>query len=291
MGVIELTLVIAGVILCIASFIIPEKKEKLNENTKKIARDELKSMVAEEMSVVQKKIDGVVDETVEYAIEKAERTMERVSNEKIMAVHEYSDTVLEDIHKNHQEVIFMYDMLNDKQEKLKTVVQESDKTLRTLMSQIKETESDLSKEILIQDNIETNKQKDLISANTVNLSMSTDEANELLAKIEKESEEKKITKTKTKSVEKKNRGGTRKVVEESEKTSAKTEENSDKKEENIIELQLSGNKKEENISNNEKILQLHKAGKSNMAIARELGLGMGEVRLVIDLYEGTEDKL
>ena len=39
-------------------------------------------------------------------------------------------------------------------------------------------------------------------------------------------------------------------------------------------------------NSNERILGLHKAGKSNMAIARELGLGIGEVKLVIDLYEG-----
>ena len=39
-------------------------------------------------------------------------------------------------------------------------------------------------------------------------------------------------------------------------------------------------------NNNEKILNLHKAGKSNMAIAKELGLGIGEVKLVIDLFEG-----
>ena len=39
-------------------------------------------------------------------------------------------------------------------------------------------------------------------------------------------------------------------------------------------------------NSNERILELHKAGKSNMAIAKELGLGIGEVKLVIDLFEG-----
>ena len=36
-------------------------------------------------------------------------------------------------------------------------------------------------------------------------------------------------------------------------------------------------------SQNRQILEMHKAGKSNMVIARELGLGIGEVKLVIDL--------
>ena len=39
-------------------------------------------------------------------------------------------------------------------------------------------------------------------------------------------------------------------------------------------------------NSNERILDLHKAGKSNMAIAKELGLGLGEVKLVLDLFEG-----
>ncbi len=44
-------------------------------------------------------------------------------------------------------------------------------------------------------------------------------------------------------------------------------------------------KKEQNYNNNERILRLHKLGKSKTAIARELGLGVGEVKLVIDLFE------
>jgi DNA-binding NarL/FixJ family response regulator len=39
------------------------------------------------------------------------------------------------------------------------------------------------------------------------------------------------------------------------------------------------------MNNNDRILALHKEGKSNMAIAKELGLGVGEVKLVIDLFK------
>ena len=38
-------------------------------------------------------------------------------------------------------------------------------------------------------------------------------------------------------------------------------------------------------NHNEKILALHNEGKSNVAIAKQLGLGVGEVKLVIDLYQ------
>ena len=38
-------------------------------------------------------------------------------------------------------------------------------------------------------------------------------------------------------------------------------------------------------NHNLQILSLHKSGKSSVEIARELGLGTGEVKLVIDLFE------
>ena len=53
---------------------------------------------------------------------------------------------------------------------------------------------------------------------------------------------------------------------------------------NNVEIMFATESNEEN--SNDRILELHKAGKSNMAIARELGLGIGEVKLVIDLFEG-----
>ena len=59
-----------------------------------------------------------------------------------------------------------------------------------------------------------------------------------------------------------------------------------RKESADLQLQFSSPKKDNGINSNERILELHKAGKSNMAIAKELGLGIGEVKLVIDLYEG-----
>lgn len=44
---------------------------------------------------------------------------------------------------------------------------------------------------------------------------------------------------------------------------------------------------EENYNLNDTILQLHSRGHNIISIARELGLGVGEVKLVIDLYQGV----
>ena len=53
-----------------------------------------------------------------------------------------------------------------------------------------------------------------------------------------------------------------------------------------VEVTLNASEKAGGRNSNERILELHKKGKSNMAIAKELGLGIGEVKLVIDLFEG-----
>jgi hypothetical protein len=43
---------------------------------------------------------------------------------------------------------------------------------------------------------------------------------------------------------------------------------------------------EEGVNHNEKILMLHQQGVPDVEIARDLGLGLGEVKLVIGLFKG-----
>ena len=47
-------------------------------------------------------------------------------------------------------------------------------------------------------------------------------------------------------------------------------------------------KEPEMINHNARILELHKAGYSDVEIAKELGLGTGEVRLVLGLFREEE---
>ena len=112
-----------------ASFIIPAKSE--NEDTaQQIDVELIRSIIEKEMADAKERVAEVVDETLDYAVEKTERSCERISNEKIMAISEYSETVLADINKSHQEVMFLYDMLNDKHNNLKETIKHVDKTAK-----------------------------------------------------------------------------------------------------------------------------------------------------------------
>ena len=126
---IEVALLVFGVTVLGISFIIPAKAKQDDEG-QQIDEELIRSVIEKEMADAKDRVTEVVDETLEYAVEKTERASERISNEKIMAISEYSETVLADINKSHQEVMFLYDMLNDKHNNLKETVKHVDKTAR-----------------------------------------------------------------------------------------------------------------------------------------------------------------
>lgn len=221
----EVILLVIGIIAFVASFVIPERKRALKEEDRSLGEAQIKELVDAQMQDAKERVSDMVDETITYAVEKTERSMERLTNEKIMAMNEYSDTVLETIHKSHEEAVFLYDMLSNKQENLQETVNQAE-------LQAKKAKSGTAKR-------GTAKRK--------------------TAKTESD-------------------------VPGSERPESVQEKPDDKK---TPEIALSfAQAGDGGRNNNEAILALHREGKSNMAIARELGLGIGEVKLVIDLYKG-----
>ena len=63
------------------------------------------------IDILESKKEQVLSETEEY--------LNRKSNEKIMEFEEYSSQILAKIEHNHEEVVFMYQMLSDKEEEMK----------------------------------------------------------------------------------------------------------------------------------------------------------------------------
>ena len=143
MGTTEIVLLVLGIIAFVLSFVLPAKREKLDKETLKEAKEEIRKMVDEAVKEANSNIEENVTEVSDYNVEKAERAMERLCNEKIMAINEYSSTVLESIDKNHQEVMFLYDMLNEKHHTVKEAAATVDKTVK----EAKQTAKDVAIEI------------------------------------------------------------------------------------------------------------------------------------------------
>ncbi len=72
--------------------------------------------------------------------------LSRLSNEKIMGMNEYSDQVLDKIEKNHGEVVFLYDMMNEKQEELKSLVNQIDKMKADMKNEAEKEHQKLSEQ-------------------------------------------------------------------------------------------------------------------------------------------------
>ena len=237
MGILEIGLLIAGIIIFTGSFFLPLGGEKNAAIDKNAAKEEIHGLVEEEMNTVRSKMQDKMEETSEDAIEKAERSLERLTNEKIMAVNEYSDTVLQEIHKNHEEVMFLYDMLNSKHANIKDTVSKMDKAVKAAENKTVENKTAENK------TAENKAAADKTAADKTAGTMAE------------------------------------------EKTADTSQTESLIQPENSPEIGFMGETVQEGQNNNEKILEMHRQGKSTVAIAKELGLGVGEVKLVIDLYK------
>lgn len=232
MTALEICLILIGIAAIVVSYFISEKVSQ--ERMENAAKEFILSEESKETLKKQTKetVEDILENMTGDIAGKAERELEKLSNEKIMAVHDYSDTVLEEINKNHSEVMFLYSMLDDKDKEVKhtvKVIQDTVKTVRQLEEKWAEGER---------------------------------KALEIKEQMPQEEKESGIWEAQP-------------FMEEPIAETAPIEEAASELQENMQ-------------NNNEKILKLHSEGRTNLQIAKELGLGMGEVKLVIDLYKEVQ---
>lgn len=313
MGIMEIVLIILGVVVFVGSFLLPAGQKANSESDSQMSEELIHEMVEKEMESAKTQIGDIVDETIIYAMEKTERSMDRLTNEKMLAVNEYSDTVLEEINKNHKEVIFLYDMLSDKHENLKSTVSEAAKMAGEVKQTVKDAEI-LAKEVESSVAKEAVAQKETSSAEGIaksrEESAAVREARSMakkpeIQKAEAKTPEPEFIPIKAEKVEllypmpepadmqsapaAQETGETEAVGALAAAASGQAKEAESKEASPVsagtpeVEVTLNADGKR---NNNDRILEMHNAGRSNMAIAKELGLGIGEVKLVIDLFEG-----
>lgn len=331
MTTLEILLLILGAVIFIASFIVPESKSELDAADKQLTQEKLQELLQEEMKNVRSQVADAVDETVHYSMEKTERGLERLTNEKMTAVSEYAQTVLEDIHKNHEEVMFLYDMLNNKHENLKETATEVSMAVKEASAKVSEldaaraAEPEIDPDQPIEPVMEDARTGEPIVEETFEpISLSgieklkrredslheMDKAAESVVKkaiaqspvIPKEKKpapaEEKDEKSTEPAVKTEEKPAVKPVAEPAKKekpakpaeskpkktAKAKTEAKPQQTQESG-DIALSLQPITDNSNKNERVLALHKQGKSNVAIAKELGLGVGEVKLIIDLFK------
>lgn len=277
-------LIIVGVIIIFISYIISEKiieKNTTGQGEFSFDQSIFDKIWKEKEAKFREDMDKIIQERADETTNYVEDKLAHISNEKIMAVSEYSDQILENIEKNHKEVVFLYDMLNEKENEMKDFVQEIDKS-KVVLEEIAHKELEKQKMIQhkrIQKELEEQKRKkeekerqkdDLMMSGYISNKTAENtelEEKEIITPLAQEEVKEE------KSVLERMEG----VVEEA-PSEKKIKESEPAKQ---VELPIV----EEN--NNQVILDLYNEGKTIMEIAKLLGKGQGEVKLVIDLFQGN----
>lgn len=196
MNLLEIVMLIIGIFIIIISCWLISRPDKDNLDSSYEGNTKDDKQYIESLSSLCEEITA-----------KTEDYLSRLSNEKIMAVSEYSDQILEKIDRNHEEVVFLYNMLAHKEKELKEAVKEINDIGRRAK----------------QDNNDNIKLYSVINT---------------------------------------------------------------QHSENIKNLNIEDHKKDRPASiNNEEVLNLYSQGKSVLEISRHLGIGQGEVKLIIDLFK------
>lgn len=229
----QIAMIMIGIVCLIGSFFVSEKLSKADlEEMKKMSDEEIKDIIDSKMQEAASQIDERLQEKVDLATAQMERSGEKETNEKIMAISEYSDTVLSSMNKSHDEIVFLYDMLNEKQERVTELMKE----LTLMQSAVAQMEETLDDKLL-------------------KTGVSMEEEAEVLQQQNTDTIEQKQT------------------LEEA------------------FRIQVSSNDAglDEEPQQNEQILSLYREGMSEVDIAKQLGRGLGEIKLVLGLF-GEEQK-
>lgn len=343
MSVVEIILLAGGVGVFIASYFVGNKKGEEEQQQNTSVNTDLSEA---DKRKINEQIDSLIQDKLDNLSEQTEAKMDKISNTKILELNDYAKTVMDEINRNHNETVFLYDMLNEKAKEVKNTVKDvniAKKEVKRISSQIevestangssdgaavadaastangkaaaskqtsggaKNTTSaqipsgskDLAKERLmelVKKNNERIRQKPEMKAGDIIKDLDKDgkvEAKTAVkaeakteVKAEAKAEAKKAAKSETKTAAKAEDGAEAKpkTVRRTTKKAAEPA----KEEQPAVKAEEIAAGFDENMTNNERIVELSKRGISNKEIAKLLNIGIGEVKLVVDLYNSAK---
>ncbi len=124
-----IVLIIVGIAIIIISCFMVDKTDKKSKDF--VLNTGLEEKVMD-LSELKQQVEEMCQETTEGYLYKTENQLSQLSNEKIIAVNDFSEQILEKIKLNHEEVVFLYNMLGEKEEELKTLMRNADKQIKVM---------------------------------------------------------------------------------------------------------------------------------------------------------------
>ncbi len=271
MTTLEITLIIIGVVLLIGSFMVNDKlSHKDLDKIADMSAEELKIITEKEVTAAKKDLSDALDEEITQKQDETKRSLEKEANSKIMAINEYSDTVLDSINKAHNEIMFLYSMLNDKHDELTRLSGDIDKASSRLRSSFEPLSADSAKRAE-KPSVAVQKPAEPKSGT---MQQDTKPDMKQMTGIDISG----IIKTQPASAAPASKAGATATTGTAAAVSVKASDAA-------FGTPAGSSANADVINHTHEILKLYKSGKSNVEIAKLLSLGTGEVKLIIDLYK------
>lgn len=284
----EVVLLLCGIICVAVSFIMGDSKEKNTDD-----KDYDANLTEEQKEDIRRQVTDIIDEEMLNASEKTEVSLDKISNTKILEMNEYADNILGEINRNHNEAVFLYDMLNDKAKEVKSTVKDVNVTKKQVEKiQAEVTSAAANPE---EDNAYADKLGDKSQRRSEHefRSMTPEIVREIDMPVTSEYDDSQENDSYGTGGADINDGmdmvSPQELMAVSQMLGQDMQQNI---QQNIQTVSAQDNGMHDNgthgLNRNDEILSMYESGMDSRQIAKELNLGIGEVRLVIDLYKSTK---
>lgn len=272
MVTLEVILLVSGALCIIASFFVGND-ETTGNNAGNTAVSELSGSDVER---IREQIDAIIHEQIDGLSEMTEAKLDKISNTKTLEFNEYAETVMSEINRNHNEAVFLYDMLNEKSKEVKNTVrdvnitkqkashkEDADRVLNTVCESITDDCKDSSKTVAEERLMELAKKS---AERSRDISGEANSRKETKAAIQKQSKKDKN------------------AVSSEQPKKDKNNSSAERERKEYLQKEIAKIKNNEQLGRNDIIIAMSRLGMSNKDIAKEMNAGVGEVKLIVDLY-------
>ena len=246
MSALQIALLIIGVLFFVGSFFITEKLSSSDvEMIKKLSQKEVRSLVDHELTDAKARLDMAFDEKVSESIDKIEAGTDKDFTEKIVSLGEYFDEVKDQANP----ILEAMEKTNTENNFLYNMLNEKQENITQIVKDIQTQESALRG---MKEGIENK----ILELKEMEISLQQKE-DALVAENELHFEE--SVQSLKDAFQQKLDEGDQKVVEET------------------------GNSDKADLK--KKIISMNQEGYSEVEIAKKLGVGLGEIKLILGLFE------
>lgn len=297
-------MILLGVCMIGVSFLIKDDNREINSQISQVnTPNQNIELTDKQKEDIKSQINNLIEEQLNSIDDRTEASLDRISNTKILEMNEYADTIMNEISRNHNETVFLYDMLNEKAKEVKGTVKdvniatEQAKKIQSASLGLEKNDSDVAaqKDKAKSRLKELSRQSDTAEKSPDMRTKAGNQAENLSSMMEKGRMTEdtvftgSITADTQEYVDTISEAVSNNIDIQEDIIKADTQDNHDTDNMDSTDTISADNKESDNSGNsngdkNKNILEMNKMGFNAKEIARKMGIGTGEVQLVIDLY-------